>query len=187
MKIKKLKHDTFRKIWLYRLKDRKVLVLRQALEEDAPQIIQRLHRVLDEGVYLEEEKETVNSTEEEAMLIRQMSEEGSMYTVAEIGDSIAGVAQIKRGQMEMNRHTGTFRIWLGPEFQGYGIGSKLMDYALQWAGHHGLKKVCLDVFADNERAIDMYKKYGFVVEGRRKEQFVLNDQRVDEVFMSKFI
>ncbi|WP_286884537.1 GNAT family N-acetyltransferase [Aneurinibacillus sp. UBA3580] len=187
MKVKKTTNDAFRKIWLYRLKDRKVMVLRQAMEVDAPKIIERLRRVLDDGVYLEEEKDTMNSPQEEAAFIRQMKEEGSMYTVAEISDAIAGVAQIKRGQLEMNRHIGTFRIWLGPGFQGYGIGSKLMDYSLQWAKHHGLEKVCLDVFADNERAIDMYKKYGFVVEGYRKDQFILDGKHVDEVFMSKFL
>jgi ribosomal protein S18 acetylase RimI-like enzyme len=187
LKMNKTKKDTFRKIWLYRLKDQKVMVLRQAMEEDAPKIIHRLRRVLDDGIYLEEEKETMNDPQEEAALIRRMKQEGSMYTVAEIGDMIAGVAQIKRGQLEMNRHVGTFRIWVGPEFQGYGIGSKLMDYALHWATYHGLEKVCLDVFADNERAMDMYKKYGFVVEGYRKDQFILDGKHVDEVFMSKFI
>ncbi|MBN6188151.1 GNAT family N-acetyltransferase [Aneurinibacillus sp. BA2021] len=187
MKIKRGQNDTFRKIWLYRLKDRKVMVLRHAMEEDAPKIIHRLRRVLDDGIYLEEEKETMNNAEEEAETIRRMEQEGSLYTVAEIGETIAGVAQIKRGTLEMNRHTATFRIWLGPEFQGYGIGSKLMDYALQWAEHQGLEKICLDVFADNERAIEMYKKYGFVIEGRRRNQFILDDAYVDEIFMSKFM
>ncbi|MFT9848150.1 GNAT family N-acetyltransferase [Aneurinibacillus sp. REN35] len=187
MKIKRKQQDTFRKIWLYRLKNNKTMILRQAMEEDARHIIHRLHRVLDDGIYLEEEKETMNSAEEEAALIGRMKQEGSLYAVAEFGEVIAGVAQIKRGTLEMNRHIGTFRIWLGPEFQGYGIGSKLMDYALQWAEHQKLEKVCLDVFADNERAIEMYKKYGFVIEGRRKAQFILDDKHVDEVFMSKFM
>jgi RimJ/RimL family protein N-acetyltransferase len=187
MKTESAEKEKFRATWLYRLENKGTIVLRPAREEDAARITERLAHVVEDGMFLEEEEHTMNTAAEEVKAIRRMKEAGSMYTVAEIGDKIAGVAQLKRGTLEMSRHTANFRIWIAPKFQGYGIGTKLMQYTLQWARHHGLEKVCLDVFADNKRAISMYKKYGFVIEGHRKKQFILDGKYVDEIFMSRFM
>jgi RimJ/RimL family protein N-acetyltransferase len=42
------------------------------------------------------------------------------------------------------------------------------------------------VFASNEVALKLYKKYGFVVEGVQREQAVLNGKFDDEIHMSYF-
>lgn len=87
----------------------------------------------------------------------------------------------------MNRHIVDLRIWLAEAFRGLGIGRLLMEYAVDWAAKRRFHKITLDVFSNNDAAIALYRKFGFVTEGRRKEQFVLNNQFVDELFMSKFL
>lgn len=46
-----------------------------------------------------------------------------------------------------------------------------------------LHKLCLTVYATNERAIGVYKKVGFKVEARRREQIFVEGAYVDEIVM----
>ncbi|WP_250159645.1 GNAT family N-acetyltransferase [Bacillus toyonensis] len=49
-----------------------------------------------------------------------------------------------------------------------GIGSKLLSHFIEWAKEQeGLEKICMDVFSNNERAINLYKRLGFKEEGRK--------------------
>lgn len=47
-----------------------------------------------------------------------------------------------------------------PEFQGRGIGKQLIEKVLEWLGDE--KPIIVDVAEQNERAIHIYEKYGFV-------------------------
>ena len=57
------------------------------------------------------------------------------------------------------------------EWRGRGIGSALMHAAIDWARGSGLHKLSLSVFAHNTAAIAVYRKFGFVEEGRRVKQY----------------
>ena len=48
-------------------------------------------------------------------------------------------------------------------------------------------KICLSVFSTNLRAISLYKKMRFVIEGRRQEQYYFMNQWVDEILMARFL
>lgn len=172
---------------LYLTKDGKWITLRPAREEDAPEITKRMARVVKEGVYLEEDLDTMPTGEEHRKEIHSIKEDGGMYTVAEVDGKIAGVAILKRGTMEMSRHTAKFRTWLAPGFRGMGLGKKMMEYTIAWAKANGLEKINLDVFSNNQRAIKLYQKYGFRKEGHLRKQYVLDGEYVDEIFMSLFM
>jgi len=57
------------------------------------------------------------------------------------------------------------------EWRGCGVGSALLQAAIAWARDQGLHKLCLEVFAHNSAAIALYRKCGFVEEGRRVKQY----------------
>jgi ribosomal protein S18 acetylase RimI-like enzyme len=50
------------------------------------------------------------------------------------------------------------------------VGSALMVAAIEWAREQGLHKLSLSVWPQNAAAIALYRKYGFVEEGRRRKQ-----------------
>jgi RimJ/RimL family protein N-acetyltransferase len=56
-------------------------------------------------------------------------------------------------------------------WRGCGVGSALMETAIEWAREQGLHKLSLDVFPHNTAAIALYRKFGFVEEGRRVKQY----------------
>lgn len=49
-------------------------------------------------------------------------------------------------------------------FQGKGIGKRLMEYLINFAKRKNKKGLCLTVYRDNERAFNLYKKFGFEIE-----------------------
>jgi RimJ/RimL family protein N-acetyltransferase len=57
------------------------------------------------------------------------------------------------------------------DWRGRGVGSALLETAIGWAREQGLHKLSLDVFVHNERAIGLYRKFGFVEEGRRVKHY----------------
>ena len=56
-------------------------------------------------------------------------------------------------------------------WRGRGVGSALVQAAIDWARRQGLHKLCLEVFAHNAAAIGLYRKSGFVGEGLRSAQY----------------
>ncbi len=51
--------------------------------------------------------------------------------------------------------------------RGRGVGTALMVAAIDWARAQGLHKLALSVFPHNDAAVALYRKFGFVEEGRR--------------------
>jgi ribosomal protein S18 acetylase RimI-like enzyme len=74
------------------------------------------------------------------------------------------------------------------DWRGRGVGSALMDAAEQWARAHGHHKLSLSVFAHNEAAIALYRKHGFVEEGRRVKHYRRkNGELFDSIEMGKLL
>ena len=86
-------------------------------------------------------------------------------------------------------HTGTFGMMVLNEYRGLGIGKILLEKIITWAEHNPyIEKISLGVFSTNERAIALYKKMGFVEEGRKINEIKLNDkQYIDDVLMYKMV
>jgi len=59
--------------------------------------------------------------------------------------------------------------------RGRGGGRALMDAAMAWLADSDLHKVELEVWPDNERAIALYERYGFEVEGLRRDHYRRRD------------
>ena len=57
------------------------------------------------------------------------------------------------------------------EWRGRGVGSALLAAVIEWARERGLHKLSLGVFAHNAAAIALYRKFGFVEEGRRIKHY----------------
>jgi len=65
----------------------------------------------------------------------------------------------------------------------------LLEKLLKWAELNPyIEKISLGVFSTNESAIALYKKMGFVEEGRKINEIKLNDkQYIDDVLMYKMV
>jgi RimJ/RimL family protein N-acetyltransferase len=91
--------------------------------------------------------------------------DGTLVAVA--GDEIVGSLHI-----EPSRHGfGEVGMAIAREWRGRGVGSALLAAAIEWARERGLHKLSLGVFAHNAAGIALYRKFGFVEEGRHVKQY----------------
>jgi putative acetyltransferase len=73
-----------------------------------------------------------------------------------------------------------------PDFWGHGIGSRLMEAALELAYNWlDLKRIELDVNTDNPTGIRLYKKFDFAVEGVKRFHTYGDGRWVDSYFMAR--
>jgi ribosomal protein S18 acetylase RimI-like enzyme len=86
--------------------------------------------------------------------------------------AVAGAEIIGSLVLEPSRHGfGEIGMAVAREWRGRGVGSALLAAAIEWARDRGLHKLSLGVFAHNTAAIELYRKFGFVEEGRRIKQY----------------
>lgn len=86
--------------------------------------------------------------------------------VACAGDQVVGSADLIRGKGR-RAHAAMLGIGVHDDFAGRGIGSALMAALLDAADNWlDIRRVELHVFADNDPAIALYRKFGFTEEGR---------------------
>lgn len=99
--------------------------------------------------------------------------------VGEIDITVKNLLRIK--------HNGFLTIGILPEYQGQGLGTCLLEHAFSWAQAHELRRIELAVFASNTRAQALYEKFGFVVEGVRKNFLRHEDGSFeDDLMMAKY-
>lgn len=95
---------------------------------------------------------------------------------------------IKVGQTGRNNHRAELYVGVLKQFQGIGVGKKLMEIAEFWVRKEGLERLQLSVFSNNKKAIDFYTSFGFEIEGCLKNGVKMEDGRyLDEIFMGKMV
>jgi RimJ/RimL family protein N-acetyltransferase len=87
--------------------------------------------------------------------------------VAVAGNEIVGLLHVEATGFGF----GELGMLVALDRRGQGVGSALVEAAIGWAREHGLHKLSLSVFTHNEAAIALYRKFGFVEEGRRVKHF----------------
>jgi [ribosomal protein S18]-alanine N-acetyltransferase len=63
-----------------------------------------------------------------------------------------------------------------PDFRKQGIGEKLLAFALQSAKDEGAASSFLEVRESNTAALELYRKFGYVEDGRREGYYKDNDE-----------
>jgi L-amino acid N-acyltransferase YncA len=87
--------------------------------------------------------------------------------VAAAGGRVVGMIHV-----EASRHGfGEFGMLVDRDWRGRGVGSALVEAAIDWARGAGLHKLCLEVFPHNAAGIALYRRAGFTQEGRRVAQY----------------
>ncbi|WP_283184360.1 MULTISPECIES: GNAT family N-acetyltransferase [unclassified Pseudomonas] len=83
-------------------------------------------------------------------------------------------------------HAGNLGMGVAVAWQGKGVGSKLLAAALDIADNWmNLQRLELSVYADNEAAIGLYRKFGFDTEGLFRDYAVRDGGWVDALSMAR--
>lgn len=103
--------------------------------------------------------------------------------VAEAEDELVGRLSLSRDTHPASMHVADLGLMVAKAWRGRGVGSALLEAAVEWARSVGVAKIELHVFPWNEPAIALYEKFGFEREGYRKGQYRRSDGEIADVIL----
>jgi L-phenylalanine/L-methionine N-acetyltransferase len=111
-----------------------------------------------------------------------------LHLVAELDGEVVGNCGLHASSPQLRRrHAMALGIAVAHEAHGRGVGSALMramcDYADNWVQALRME---LTVFTDNHRAIALYRKFGFVLEGTHRGYAMRHGEYVDVHSMARW-
>lgn len=169
----------------YILKNGTVVNLRKPTEEDAEQMVSLIKTADSETVFLARNPGEFHTTvEEERNIIKNTTR---VWFVVEVGGKIVGQCSVGRiNSLERYRHRASVAFVILKEYCDLGIGGKMMQECLGWCKENDITQVELDMVASNERAIRMYKNFGFEIIGIMPNSLkYLDGSYADEYLMVK--
>jgi putative acetyltransferase len=116
---------------------------------------------------------------------RWLDDEQMHVFVADVGGKAVGAIHLKVGKGR-EHHVGTISMAVHDMYQGQSIGKMLMltviDLADNWLN---LLRLQLEVYTDNERAVNLYKRFDFEIEGRKRGDGFRAGAYVDSFVMGR--
>jgi L-phenylalanine/L-methionine N-acetyltransferase len=112
--------------------------------------------------------------------------EGLYHLVACVDEEMVGHLGLETFTRPRRRHVGEIGIAVRDDWQGKGIGSALMEAALDLADNWlNLIRLELTVYSDNAAGIALYEKFGFEIEGTHRLVAFRNGEYVDAYSMAR--
>lgn len=156
------------------LKNGKEAILRNGIAADSAAVYKTFNESHGETDYmLSYPDENSFDTEQEAKYLEEKTASlNEIEIVAIVDGKVAGTAGIEAvGSKYKVKHRAEFGIGILKEYWGLGIGRALMEACIECAKKAGYTQLELNVVADNDRAVSLYKSFGFVEFARNPKGF----------------
>jgi acetyltransferase len=150
---------------LWTLKNGREVLLRPIKPEDEPLWLEMFQSFSDESIryrFFQILKDTPHEVrvrycnidyDREIAIVAELTEEGRK--------KILGVGRLS---IEPNGKSGELAFIIGDQWQGLGLGTKIVDYVIEIAKEMGIETIYAIMLPDNYRALNLTKKMGFKLE-----------------------
>lgn len=125
------------------------------------------------------ERECFTDAWSEAMFLEELSGKFSHYYVAEED----GVAIAYMGMWALSGEGHITNVAVAPDFRRKGIAKALIERFIEIAKQEKLEFMTLEVRRSNDKAQALYKSFGFIEVGVRKNYY---DNKEDALLLTKF-
>lgn len=165
--------------------DSQTLVISKACVEDAQEIISFLNCVGGETDFLTFglNKFHVSLVDEIATIFDCLERNVCLMLVGKIENDIVAQLFLQRSDNLRLAHIGEIGVSVCRQHWGKSIGRLMMEAAIEWSRNSGVGKLQLQVRVDNQRAVQLYNKLGFVIEGTITRALKINELYFDEYLM----
>lgn len=164
--------------------------IRLASQDDAASLLDLQHRLDAQSSFmLLEPDEREHSPDLLRARLQAQGAAGSFDLIAEDDEPgrLAGWLSAQVSPFRRARHTGHLVIGVDAAAAGRGIGGDLLAAAEREASERGLRRLELTVMTENLRALSLYLRSGFLVEGLRYRALVRDGAAIDEYYMGKLL
>lgn len=139
--------------------------VRPARPGDARSFLEMWREVVAERRFVRTETARRSARHYRRMLRRSWTDDEANI-VAVSGNRVIGHLGVAREDGPVTRHVASLGMSVAKDWRGRGVGSALMVDCIRWAREVGVEKLALSVYPDNEAALALYRKFGFIEEGR---------------------
>lgn len=156
------------------LKNGKEAMIRNGDEPDGKAVFEVFNRTHGETDYLltYPDENSFDSEQEAQFLKEKAISPNEIELVAIVDGKIAGTAGVESvGEKYKVKHRAEFGIGILKEYWGLGLGKALTKACIQCAKAAGYDQLELNVVAENERALSLYRSLGFIEYGRNPRGF----------------
>lgn len=171
------------------LRDGSVLQISRPRGENAAEILEYLKTIGGETHFLLMDENGLGISEEyEAKILEASYAEprGGMH-FGRINGEMACMFSLSCHPRRRLAHTGEIALSVRKKYWHIGVGSAIMEALIELAKEASLKNVELGVYADNERAIALYRRFGFEEIGRHRGKIYVDGEYYDEILMDLHI
>ena len=166
------------------MKNGKEAILRSANASDGAAALENFKQTHAETDFLlsypDERGFTVE--QESEFMQKKYDSDNEIEILALVDDKVVAVSGISAiGTKYKVRHRADFGISIIRDYWGLGLGKALTAACIKCAKEAGYKQLELEAVADNERAIALYEKMGFVEFGRNPKGFISRISGYQEV------
>lgn len=172
------------------LKDGRTAVLRSPCVEDAEKMLCCCRQCSLETDFLSRypEEWSLTIAQEETWITRLRSSSDKLGIVCCINEDLVGSCEINFHTGLKTAHRASIAIALLKDYWNFGIGSAMLAELVDAAQSHGIEIIDLDLIDGNERAMHLYKKFGFHVVAEIPNAFKLKDgSYLNEIHMQKYL
>ena len=171
----------------YTLKDGRTLILRDPTLDDAEEMVDYLKVVGGETDFLlcdENGLDGLTPEGERDWITATLDAPNTKMFVGTVNGEIVLVCDVRAAARKRIAHVGGIAISIKRDYWRLGIGSIAMREMIAFAKSTGvLSALSLEVREGNERAISLYKRFGFVEIGRHKGRINVRGTYYDEILM----
>jgi putative acetyltransferase len=107
--------------------------------------------------------------------------------VAVADGKVVGFLGVEREPGSATGHVASLGMGVASEWRGRGVGGALLAEAFRWARWAGVEKLALSVYPGNDRAVALYRGFGFVEEGRLVGHSKKSYGYEDEIVMGRWL
>jgi RimJ/RimL family protein N-acetyltransferase len=108
----------------------------------------------------------------------------AVYVAEREDGALIGRLSVARDTHPASAHVADLGLMVAKDARRRGVGSALLEAAVEWARGAGVSKLELHVFPWNESAIRLYERFGFEREGYRKAHYRRAGEDVDAILMA---
>lgn len=159
------------------LKEEMKIIIRVPEIKDAESLIEHVKKINKETTFLIREEEEFNFTikQQESFIRARLNSDINLFIIAEVEGKIIGSCILSGTNLKREKHKMDLNISIQKEYWGIGIGKKLIETSIDWAKENNIEKIGLKVDTSNSKAVGLYEKLGFEVEGRLLKDKYMSD------------
>jgi len=162
--------------------------VREVKKEEAKLLLNMLTQLDKEtDMMMFEAGERKSTVEDITQHIKQREKTGSLTLGVFAENVIVGYLVAERGFANRIKHSYYVHLGILESYHGLGLASRMLEYLINYAKSNSIKRIELTVRVDNNKAISLYKKFGFKIEGTKRYSLYINNSYIDEYYMSRII